>query len=105
MTPYMGLNLVFSGFHSQYANKKQKVPALERKISCFVPTLYGLKGVQSFYVNSRACVRVGSSVNDLFHTKLGFWQESVMSARLFDISVGGVLREVIAILLGRGLSF
>ncbi len=46
--------------------------------------LYGLggrllKGVKSFYVNSRACVRVGSGVNDWFPVGLGLQQGCGMS--------------------------
>ena len=46
--------------------------------------LYGvvgklLKAVQSFYVDSRACVRVGKDVSEWFPVNVGLRQVSVMS--------------------------
>ena len=70
--------------------------------------LYGiggrlLKGVKSFYVNSRACVRVGNSVSDWFPVRVGLRQGCVMSPWLFNVYMDGVVREVNARMLGRGL--
>ena len=70
--------------------------------------LYGvggnlLKAVQSFYVGSRACVRVGSEVSEWFTVKVGLRQGCVMSPWLFNLFMDGVVREVNASVLGRGL--
>ena len=63
-----------------------------------------LQGVKSFYVNSRSCVRVGSSVSEWFPVQVGLRQGCVMSPWLFNIYMDGVVREVNARVLGRGLS-
>ncbi len=60
--------------------------------------LYGLggrllKGVKSFYVNSRACVRLGNDVSDWFPVCVGLWQRCVMSPWLFNVYMGGVVRS------------
>ncbi len=47
-----------------------------------------LKGVQSFYVNSRACGRVGDSRSNWFLVK------GVMLPRLFNVNIDGAVREV-----------
>ena len=52
---------------------------VDRKAMWDVLRLYGvggklLRAVQSFYVNSRACVRVGSEVSDWFPVKVGLRQ-------------------------------
>ena len=38
-----------------------------------------LKSVQSFYVDSRACVRVGNDVNEWFPVNVGLGQGGVFS--------------------------
>ena len=71
-------------------------------------SLYGvggklLKGVKSFYVDSRACVRVGSGVSDWFPVKVGLRQGCVMSPWLFNVYMDGVVREVSRGVLRRGV--
>ena len=44
-----------------------------------------LKAVQSFYVDSRACVRVGNDVSEWFPVNVGLRQGSVMSPWLFNV--------------------
>ncbi len=71
--------------------------------------LYGLggrwlKAVKSSYMNSRACVRVGNDVSEWFPVRVGLRQGCVMSPWLFNVDLDGVVREVHARLLGRGLS-
>ena len=61
--------------------------------------IYGVGGrllvaIQSFYVNSRACVRVGSSESDWFGVVVGLRQGCVMSSWLFNMFMDGVVREV-----------
>ncbi len=72
-------------------------------------TLYGLqgrllKGVKSFYVNSRACVRVGNGVSDWFVVQVGLQQGCVMSPWLFNVYMNSIVREVNARMLDRDLS-
>ena len=70
--------------------------------------LYGvggklLKAVQSFYVDSRACVRVGNDVSEWFLVNDGLRHCCVMSPWLFNVYMDGVVREVYVRVLGKGL--
>ena len=70
--------------------------------------LYGiggrlLRGVKSLYVGSKACVRVGNEVSEWFQVRAGLRHGCVMSPRLFNLYIGGVVREVNTRMLGRGL--
>ena len=81
---------------------------IDREALWTVLRMYGiggrlLEGVKSFYRNSRACVRVGNSVSDWFSVNVGLRQGCVMSPWLFNIFMDGVVREVDARMLGRGL--
>ena len=49
-----------------------------------------LKAVQSFYLDSKVCVRVGNCVSEWFPVNVGLIQVCVMSPWLFN----GVFREV-----------
>ena len=62
-----------------------------------------LKGIQSFYVGSSACVRVGSDMSESFEVTVGLRQGCVMSPWLFNVYMDGVVREVKMRTLGRGL--
>ena len=53
-----------------------------------------LKAVKSFYVDSRACVRVGNDVSEWFPVNVGLRQGCVMSPWLFNVYMDGVVREV-----------
>ena len=53
-----------------------------------------LKAVQNFYVDSRACVRVGNDVSEWFPVNVGLRQGCVMSRWLFNVYMDGVVREV-----------
>ena len=53
-----------------------------------------LKAVQSFYVDSWACVRVGNDVSKWFRVNVGLRQRCVMSPWLFNVYIEGVVREV-----------
>ncbi len=55
-------------------------------------------------MNSRECVRVGNAVSDWFPVQIGLRQGCVMSPWLFTAYLDGVVREVHARMLGRGLS-
>ena len=61
--------------------------------------LYGiggrlLRGVKSFYIGSKACVRVGNEVSEWFPVRAGLRQGCVMSPWLFNLYMDGVVREV-----------
>ena len=62
-----------------------------------------LKAVQSFYVDSRARVRVRNDVSELFPVNVGLRQGCVMSPWLFNVYMDGVVREVNVGVLGKGL--
>ena len=62
-----------------------------------------LKAVQSFYVDSTSCVRVGNDVSEWFPINVGLRQGCVMSPWLFNVYMDGVVREVNVRLLGKGL--
>ena len=60
-----------------------------------------LKAVQSFYTDSRACVRVGMDVSEWYPVNVGLRQGCVMSPWLFNVYMDGVVREVNARVLGK----
>ena len=62
-----------------------------------------LKAVLSFYIDSRACVRVGNDVSEWFLLNVGLRQGCVMSPWLFNVYMDGVVREVSVRVLGKGL--
>ena len=62
-----------------------------------------LKAVQSFYVDSRACVRVGNDVSKWFLVNVGLRQGCVISPWLFNVYMDGVVREVNVRVPGKGL--
>ena len=62
-----------------------------------------VEAVQSFYIDSRACVRVGNDVSEWFPVNVGLRQCCVMSPWLFNVYVDRVVREVNVRVLGKGL--
>ena len=62
-----------------------------------------LKALQSFYVDSRACVRVGNDASEWFPVNVGLRQGCVMSPWLFTVYMDGVVQEVNVRVLGKGL--
>ena len=62
-----------------------------------------LKAVQSFYVDSWACVWVGNDVSERFPVNLGLRQGCVMFQVLLNVYMNGVVREVNARVLGERL--
>ena len=50
-----------------------------------------LKAVQSFYVDSWACVQVGNDVSEWFLVNVGLIQGCVMSPWLFNVYMDGVV--------------
>ena len=61
-----------------------------------------LKAVQSFYIDSRACVLVRNDVSEWFPV-VGLRQGYVMSPWLFNVYIDGVVREV-NVRVGKGWS-
>ena len=55
------------------------------------------------YVGSKACVRVGNEVSEWFPVRVRLRQGCVMSPWLFNLYIDGVVREVNARVVGRGL--
>ena len=62
-----------------------------------------LRGVKSLYVGSKACVRVGNEVGEWFSVRVGLRHGCMMLLWLFNLYIDGVVREVNARVLGRGL--
>ena len=62
-----------------------------------------MKAVQSFHVDSRACVRVGNDASEWLPANVGLRQSSVMSPWLFNVNMDGVDREVNFRMLWKGL--
>ena len=66
-----------------------------------------LKAVQSFFIDSRACVWVGNDVSEWFSINVRLIQGCVMSPLLFNVYIyvymDGVVREVNFRVLGKGL--
>ena len=61
------------------------------------------EAVQSFYIDSSSCVRVGNDVSEWFPVNVGLRHSCVMSPWLFNVYVDGVVREVNIRVLGKGL--
>ena len=62
-----------------------------------------LKAVQSFYIESRACVGVGNYVSEWFPVNVRLRQGCAKSPWLFNVYMDGVVREVNVRVLGKGL--
>ena len=62
-----------------------------------------LKAELSFYIDSWACVRVGMDVSEWFPVNVCLRQGCVMYPWFFNVYMDCVLREVSAMVLGKGL--
>ena len=62
-----------------------------------------LKAVQSFYIDSRACVRVGNDGSEWFPVNVLLRQGCVMSPWLFNVYMDGVVQEVNVGVFEKGL--
>ena len=81
---------------------------VDREALWKVLSLYGVGGklmraVKSFYVNSRACVRIGGGESSWFEVKVGVRQGCVMSPWLFNLFIDSVVKEVRERVQGEGL--
>ena len=59
--------------------------------------------MQSFYLDSRVCVRVRNDVSEWFPVNVGLRQGCVIFPWLFNVYMDGVVREVNVRVLGKGL--
>ena len=59
--------------------------------------------LQTIYVDTMACVRVGNNLSDWFPVDVGPRQGCVVSSWLLKIFMNGVVREVNVRMLGKGL--
>ena len=81
---------------------------IDRSAMWSVLGMYGVDGkllnaVKSLYEDSKAYVRVGNEMSEWFSVGVGLRQGCVMSPWLFNLFIDGVVREVNASVLGRGL--
>ena len=58
---------------------------------------------ECFYVDSWACFRVGMDVSEWFPVNVGLSQGCVISSWLFNVYMDGVVRDLNARVLGKGL--
>ena len=61
------------------------------------------RAVKSFYDGCVACVRVGNKESEMFEVTVGLRQGCVMSPWLFNLYMDGVMREVNARVMNRGV--
>ncbi len=61
-----------------------------------------LKGIQAFYREANACVRVGGEFSESFTVGVGVRQGCVMSPWLFNIFMDGCMREMICKVVNMG---
>ncbi|MEL7177812.1 MAG: reverse transcriptase domain-containing protein [Pseudomonadota bacterium] len=62
-----------------------------------------LDGIKAFYKGANACVRIKGKLSDCFQIKRGVRQGCVMSPWLFNIYMDGVIREMKARVMERGV--
>ena len=62
-----------------------------------------LKAVQSFYVDSRACVQMVNDVIEWFSVNVGLRQGCVVYPWLFNVYIDGLVRKVNVRVLRKGL--
>ena len=53
-----------------------------------------MKAVQSCYIDSTACVRMGNDVSEWFAINVGLRQGCVMSPWLFNVYMDGVVQKL-----------
>ena len=62
-----------------------------------------LQAVQSFYIDSWACVRVGNDMSKWFPVNLGLKEGCVLPPLLFNVYMDGEVRDVNVTVLGKWL--
>ena len=92
--PFMDLEKTYDTIDRQGMRQMLRVCGVKVKL---------LKAVQRFYVDSRACVRVGNDLSEWFQVNGGLRQCGVISPSLFNIYMDGAVREVNVRVLGEGL--
>ena len=102
---YMGVN---REVYMAFMDLEKAYDRVDRSALWQVLRIYGvggnlLKAVQSFYSESRACVKGESGVSEWFDVRVGLRQGCVMSPWLFNMYMDGVVREVNARVQERGV--
>ena len=82
-----------------YMDLEKAYDRIDRDAMWRVLRMYGvngslLKGIQSLYAESEACIRVCRKEGEGFGVKVGLRQGCVMSPWLFNLFMDGVMREV-----------
>ena len=82
-----------------YMDLEKAYDRIDRDAMWRVLRMYGvngslLKGIQSLYEESEACIRVCRKEGEGFGVKVGLRQGCVMSPWLFNLFMDGVMREV-----------
>ena len=81
---------------------------IDRRSMWQISRVYGVRGKllkagQSFYIDSRRCVRVGNDVSEWFPVNVGLRHGCVMPPWLFDVYMDSVVRDVNVMVLGKWL--
>ncbi len=85
--------------HAAFMDLEKAYDRADREVLWSVLKIYGvggqlLKGIQAFYRDANACVRVGGKYNESFAVEVGVRQGCVMSPWLFNIFMDGCMREM-----------
>ncbi len=85
--------------YAGFMNPEKAYDRVDREALWSVLKTYGvggqlLKGMQAFYSEANACVRVGGEFSESFTVEMGVRQGCVMSPWLFNIFMDGCMREM-----------
>ena len=85
--------------HVAYIDLEKAYDRVDREAMWRVLEMYGVNGrllqaVKSFYVESKACVRICRQESEWFNVRVGLRQGCVMSPWLFNVFLDGVMKEV-----------
>ncbi len=85
--------------YAAFMDLEKAYDQVDREALWSVLYIYGvdaqlLKGIQAFYREANACMRVGGEFSESFAAELGVRQGCVMSPWLFNIFMDGCMREM-----------
>ena len=85
--------------YAAFIDLEKAYDRVDRKALWSVLRIYGvggqlLKGIQAFYREANACVRVGGELSQSFAVEVGVRQGCGMSPWLFNIFMDGCMREM-----------
>ncbi|KAK3893161.1 hypothetical protein Pcinc_003002 [Petrolisthes cinctipes] len=94
--------------YAAFMDLEKAYDRVDRKAMTEVLRIYGvggplLKGIEAFYADAKACVRVEGDLSESFNISVGLRQGCVMSPWLFNIYMDGCMREVKAKVNGLGV--